>query len=164
MMLNIQYWTILVSLVSDIQHGPSIPADKQLIQHQTSLWSLVSKKMNGLSLTQPLPEFSEQRYSCSSDTVTQKRVHLISSRLVEFREEICAAVTSRSILDSRGCRDYPECLVMCSGKHFSKSRYAGEGEEQLLLTFAATLLTRNISTAECNSASLSNLLNMGDNN
>ena len=53
---------------------------------------------------------------------------------------------------------------MCSGKHFSKSRYAGEGEEQLLLTFAATLLTRNISTAECNSASLSNLLNMGDNN
>ena len=99
MMLNIQYWTILVSLVSDIQHGPSIPADKQLIQHQTSLWSLVSKKMNGLSLTQPLPEFSEQRYSCSSDTVTQKRVHLISSRLVEFREEIWAAVTIRSILE-----------------------------------------------------------------
>ena len=128
------------------------------------LSSLVSKKMNGLSLTQPLPEFSEQRYSCSSDTVTQKRAHLISSRLVQFRVEICAAVTIRSILDSRGCRDYPECLVMCSGKHFSKSRYAGEGEEQLLLTFAATLLTRNISTAECNSASLSNLLNMGDNN
>ena len=46
-----------------------------------------------------LPEFSEQRYSCSSDTVTQKRAHLISSRLVEFREEICAAVTSRSILE-----------------------------------------------------------------
>ena len=45
------------------------------------------------------PEFSEQRYSCSSDTVTQKRAHLISSRLVEFREEICAAVTIRSILE-----------------------------------------------------------------
>ena len=94
--------------------------------------------------------------------MTQKRAHLISSRLVEFREEICAAVTIRSILED--AEIILSVLLCVQGNISLKSRYAGEGEEQLLLTFAATLLTRNISTAECNSASLSNLLNMGDNN